>query len=354
MEIKSNIHNYSVIFEDTLEFMDQLKSMPSRVFVLDRKVSEMYPQLTKGVDNNDIILIDAIEENKTLDTVQDLLKKLVARDEKKNLTLISLGGGIIQDITGYAASCLYRGIKWLFIPTTLLAQADSCVGSKTSINFHGYKNVLGGFYPPHKIFLYPGFTDSLPKADYYSGIGEIIKFMLLDDLKQPNFDEIHELVQDLYNKVNRKEGILRSLAVKQSYIKQDEFDSGKRNLFNYGHCFGHALETASSYEVPHGIAITIGMMFSNRVSKERNWLSQTTYTQLNERLFSPNIPISLKRQWFDKDQLLTALKNDKKRVGKDLTIILPSSDNIEAVKVNDMTAEEFTSTLSLFIEEIFE
>jgi 3-dehydroquinate synthase len=353
MKIKSNIHDYIVSFENSFEFVDDLINMSARVMVLDRNINALYPNLTKGVDQNDVILLDATEQNKTLDSVQFLLKELVKRDEKRNLTLISFGGGIIQDITGYAASCLYRGVKWIFVPTTLLAQADSCVGSKTSINFEGYKNVLGGFYPPHQIHLYPGFLDSLSKTDYYSGIGEIIKFLLLDDFKQPDFDEIHGLVKTLYDNQDRQTAIRRSLEVKQSYINQDEFDSGKRNLFNYGHCFGHALETSSEYVVPHGIAITIGMVFANMLARERNWLSNQIYEQLNKQLLLPNIPIQLERQWFDNETLVNALKNDKKRVGKNLTIILPSSDKIEAVKVDDMTEEEFAQVLTLFVQEMF-
>jgi 3-dehydroquinate synthase len=352
MHIKSNIHDYTVTFEDSFEFVSKLKAMPSRVFVLDRQVSELYPNLTKDVDPKDIIFIDAIEQNKTLDAVQYLLKELVKRDEKRNLTLISIGGGIIQDITGYAASCLYRGIKWIFVPTTLLAQADSCVGSKTSINFEGYKNILGGFYPPHQIHLCAAFLDSLSKTDYYSGVGEIIKFLLLVDTAKPDFDEIYAIAQDLYQNRNRQKAINRSLAVKQSYINQDEFDSGKRNLFNYGHCFGHALEVSSDFAVPHGIAVTIGMVFANIVSLGRGDLSDKIYRLLNKRLLLPNIPIQLHRKWFDSDILLNALKNDKKRVGKDLTIILPSSDQIDAIKINDLTELEFSRSLTFLIAEI--
>ncbi len=352
MQIKSNIHDYSVFFEDSFDFVEKLKQLPSRVFVLDRNVSELYPHLTKGVDPKDIIFIDATEQNKTLDAVQDLLRQLVTREEKRNLTLISFGGGIIQDITGYAASCLYRGIKWIFVPTTLLAQADSCVGSKTSINFAGYKNILGGFYPPHQIYLCPAFLDSLSKTDYYSGIGEIIKFLLLVDTAKPDFDEIYTIAQDLYQNRHRQQAIERSLAVKQSYINQDEFDSGKRNLFNYGHCFGHALEVSSDFNVPHGIAVTIGMIFANIVSVDRGYLTDETYQLLNKRLFLPNIPIKLDKRWFNSEPLLSALKNDKKRVGKDLTIILPSSDQIDAIKINDLTEAEFSRSLTFLISEL--
>lgn len=352
MKIASNIHNYEVLFESSLDFFDGLIKQSSRVFVFDKKVFNLYPQLSVGIDLKDIILIDSIEENKTLETVQNLLSQLVLRDEKKKLTLISVGGGIIQDITGYAASTLYRGINWVYVPTTFLAQADSCVGSKTSINFEGFKNILGGFYPPHRIHLFPGFIDSLPKVDFYSGVGEVIKFLLLDDIKQPDVDKIQLLVDKLYQGEEYMAAIKQSLLVKKSYIKQDEFDSGKRNLFNYGHCFGHALETSSKYQVPHGIAVTIGMVFANLVALERRLISKDFYHALNVKLLLPNIVIDLKPTWFEKDLILAALKNDKKRTGKNLTVIIPSSDRIEAIKIDDLTEVEFSKVLINLIGEL--
>lgn len=346
IKIKSNIHDYDVTFHTSIDFFASLKSIPSKVVVIDAVVHKLYPQLTEGMDSNDIICIDAIEGNKTLEQVQSLLLKLIARPEKRQLTLISVGGGIIQDITGYAASTLYRGIQWIFVPTTLLAQADSCVGSKTSINFAGYKNILGGFYPPHHVHLCTEFLLSLDKVDFYSGVGEIIKFLLLDDTKEPDFEEIRLLVADLYQQKALQHGIESSLKVKQSYINQDEFDSGKRNLFNYGHCFGHALEVSSNFKVPHGMAVTIGMIFANIVAVKRRWMSEGIYQTLNTTLLLPNIAITLSADWFDHSILLDALKNDKKRVGTDLTLILPNSDKIAAVKIHDLSETEFSDALS--------
>jgi 3-dehydroquinate synthase len=346
MKINSNIHNYEVIFQSSLSFFAELAAMPAKVLVMDRSIYNLYPKLSQGIDAYDLVLIDANEENKSLESVQSLLRQLVNRDEKRNLTLISVGGGIVQDITGYAAATLYRGINWIFVPTTLLAQADSCVGSKTSINFAGFKNILGGFYPPHQIHLCPEFIHSLPKVDFYSGVGEIIKFLLLDDLKEPDLDEIEGIVHDLYLGKNYQYAIERSLAVKQSYINQDEFDSGKRNLFNYGHCFGHALEVSSNYQVPHGIAVTIGMVYANLVALQRNLISDSFYQQLNQRLLLVNIPLEIKKDWLEQQKLLAALKNDKKRVGKDLTMIILSSDKVEAVKIDDLREDEFSHALT--------
>lgn len=352
LEIQSNIHNYQVSFIDSADFLQPWLDLPYKVFVLDRKVYQAYPQLFAEIPQDCLYLLDAEEGNKNLQQVQELLAFLSRQPGKKQLTLISFGGGIVQDITGFAASTLYRGIRWLFVPTTLLAQADSCVGSKTSLNFNGFKNILGGFYPPHQVVIWPGFLASLPKQDQYSGVGEIIKFLLLDDREQVNIDKIAGYAQQVLAGEQVNQAIRASLAVKQYYIAEDEFDTGKRNLFNYGHCFGHALEYASEYRIPHGIAVTIGMLFANLVALQRAWISDDFYQQLKLRLLLPNIPMALHGDDFGYDALLSALKNDKKRVGKDLTLILPSSDKMQAVKINDLTEAEFNRAYQALTAEL--
>ncbi len=159
-----------------------------------------------------------------------------------------------------------------------LAQADSCIGSKTSLNFETYKNILGGFYPPNKIYIQPEFLNTLTKKDFYSGIGEIIKFALLKEEYPKNFQQIIQTVENLKNNKKMLQAIHKTMAVKKAYIDEDEFDTGKRNLFNYGHCFGHALENSSHYKVPpHGIAVTIGMIYSNIVAFKRGLISKKRY-----------------------------------------------------------------------------
>ncbi len=352
MKIKSNIHDYTVNFEPELTFFEKLSKQDKTVFIVDNNILEHYPQLFTSIDPANLIGFKAVESNKNLDGVTTLYKTLCQRDEKRGLTIVSVGGGIVQDVTGFVASTLYRGVNWIFVPTTFLAQADSCVGSKTSLNFDTFKNIIGGFYPPHEIYLCPEFLHSLPKADFYSGIGEVVKFLLLDDRKIPDIDEIKSLVDSLVQREQILDAIKMSLSVKQSYIAQDEFDGGKRNLFNYGHCFGHALESASDYAVPHGIAVTVGMMVANQVALQRGSISEAFNNKLNQELFLPIVPIAFQHDFFDADKIIAALKNDKKRVGNELTMIIPSSDIIDAVKVNDVKAGEVTRAMDTVIREL--
>ena len=350
LKLNSNIHNYEVIFKKDLSFLNKLTQLEKKVFIIDKNVYKLYKNEFKDIDKNELYLFYAIEKNKTLKSVEKIYRFLAKFNAKKNITIISIGGGITQDVTGFVASTLYRGINWIFIPTTFLAQADSCIGSKTSLNFKTYKNIIGGFYPPHKIYVAPNFLKTLTKKDFYSGIGEVIKFALLEEKYPKDIKAIVDKIENLKNGKNELKVIKGTMAIKKRYIDEDEFDTGKRNLFNYGHCFGHALENSSKYKIPHGIAVIIGMIFANIVSLNRKLISEKKYKQLNEKLFLPNIHIKLKKGYFNKNILLESMKNDKKRVGKDLTIILPKDDNIRAIKVNDFSFDEFNKSYNHLLE----
>lgn len=345
LEIHSNIHPYTVQFEENLDFIKDLFLNENSAFVIDRIVYSLYSDIFKMIHAENLFLFDALEENKTLESVTQIYQFLASKQAKKNLTLISIGGGITQDVSGFVASTLYRGLQWIFIPTTFLAQADSCIGSKTSLNFETYKNILGGFYPPHKIYVSPTFLTTLSPKDYYSGIGEVIKFALLEESYPKNFHVILNELNHLYSHSHQLEAIYKTMTIKSAYIKEDEFDTGKRNLFNYGHCFGHALETASHYEIPHGTAVVIGMIFANYVALQRNLISSNLVAFLLENFFKPAIIISLAKKYFSYDSLLAAMKNDKKRIGKDLTIIIPTDDDMRAIKINDLYENEFKQAL---------
>lgn len=345
LEIKSNIHSYTVYFEQNLDFLEKLIAINHSVFMIDQIVYTLYFDFFKTIAPENLYLFDAKEEYKTLESVTSIYEFLASKNAKKNLTLISIGGGITQDVSGFVASTLYRGIKWIFIPTTFLAQVDSCIGSKTSLNFQSYKNILGGFYPPHCIYVAPKFLETLDLKDYYSGIGEVIKFALLEECYPKNFDGILQQINHLHAQTHQLDAIHKTMAIKSAYIKEDEFDTGKRNLFNYGHCFGHALETASSYRIPHGIAVTIGMIFANYIAVNRNLLSETMSNFITQKLLKPSIFISLSKEDFGYESLLSAMKNDKKRIGSGLTMIIPIDDEIRATKIDDLSEEEFAYAL---------
>lgn len=346
LRIESNIRDYDVIFEKTLDFLEDFKKIDNSVLIIDRNVYELYKEQFKSSEPENIFLFDAIEENKTFDYVKVIYDFLISKAVKRNLTIISIGGGITQDITGFVASTLYRGVNWIFVPTTFLAITDSCIGSKTSLNYEKYKNLIGTFYPPQKIHINTDFLKTLKELDFYSGIGETIKFQLMKEEYPKNFSGVSETIKRAVDDQDaRLEIIHDNMRVKLDYMAGDEFDLGRRNLLNYGHCFGHALETSSDYYVPHGIAVNIGMIFANLLSMSRGLVSEKDAEYVNTHILLPNIPLKLRLQDFDENVLLESMKNDKKRVGKYLTIIIPDAE-FRMIKVDDVSDDEFRKTLT--------
>ncbi|MGB4065212.1 MAG: iron-containing alcohol dehydrogenase [Azonexus sp.] len=350
VRIPSRIHDYDVHIGADLSPLAGLIADGKTVFVVDAEIAQRYAAAFSGLPAERLLCLPARESLKNLETVMQIYRFLLTFDIKRQLHLVSVGGGIIQDVSGFAASTLYRGIHWTFFPTTLLAQADSCVGSKTSLNFDEYKNTLGSFYPPQQVFICTDFLKTLPAQAIDSGVGEIIKFLLLTDLEKPSLIKIAALLEEVRQE-NYLAAIYETHLVKKSYIQQDEFDVGKRNLFNYGHCFGHALEATSDYAVPHGVAVTIGMWFANILSVERGYLSASLHQHLRDVFFRPNINVPVTQDYLAAEAIIAALKRDKKRVGSALTMILLVNDGMGSAKVDDIQPEEVARALILFGKE---
>ena len=242
-----------------------------------------------------------------------LLKKLLSITQKKNTTLIVIGGGIIQDISCFISSVLFRGIKWVYYPTTLLSQADSCIGSKSSINFQFKKNLIGTFNPPDSIYVNFNFLNSLNQKDINSGIGEILKCAIIKN-KSKFIKEKDRYIKLILENKEMNNFIIHSLLIKKKIVELDEFDQGPRKIMNYGHTFGHALEAVSKYKIPHGIAITIGMDLANFISKELGFITNIDFNRMHEVLFLNYKNFS--KIEIDLSDYFNKLSNDKKNTEK--------------------------------------
>lgn len=352
IKLQSKLREYEVHFLDENSLQGALENFSDCIYVIDSNVWHIYGDTYfKDLPRADLIVFPVSEERKCLKSVEDLYEKFTERSAKKNMTLVSIGGGIVQDVTGFTASTLYRGINWVFVPTTLLAQADSCIGSKTSLNFKGFKNLAGTFYPPSQILIHTPFLKSLEKADYLSGLGEVAKLHVMGGEAMTS-----QIIEQLPLLLQRKQDVLEnaiinSLQVKQNYMEGDEFDAGKRNLLNFGHCFGHALESMSNYSVPHGSAVVLGMIFANIVSKNRGLLSVNTCKLLNTKLLGKLVinPVDLEHMGYG--GILKAMRQDKKRVGEGLVIVL-MKDGHSFEKVVDFSEIELSETLEEFTNSL--
>jgi 3-dehydroquinate synthase len=318
LDIKSKISDYKLGFVDSLETIHALIDQDNTITIIDSNVNELYPVLQRQAN----IILDSHEDAKTLKGSEILLKAL--KDKKANIktTLVVIGGGILQDLVGFCASIYCRGIDYILVPTTLLAQTDSCVGGKTSINLDNRKNLLGTFYPPKEIIIYTKFLETLPNLDYLSGMGEIYKFHIL----QNNINQF-----DIENNIEPM--ILDGLTYKIDILSRDEFDKGERRFLNYGHTFGHALESISNHKIPHGIGVVLGCMIATRIAKKLQHDIQNYSTIIAKGIYLIHkSKLELQREWFNINSLLEIVKSDKKSTGQ-LTMVLvnhePFLQNIE-------------------------
>lgn len=354
MIIHSTFKNYNLSICQQKNFISELIGDENGFFVVDSLVYDLYKEnILRNIDSTKIILVKAIEENKTIDTVLNICEAMTKLPQKRNIHLISVGGGIIQDITGLVANILYRGIKWTFIPTTLLAACDSCIGGKTSLNYKNYKNLLGTFYPPDNIIVYPAFFRTLTERDFCSGLGEVVKFNVLRGKER-----IEQLENDIDRLLNRDEEtledyILSSLNFKKTFIEKDEFDHGARINLNFAHTFGHAIESVSKYEVPHGTAVAMGMIVANSISVSRN-IFDVSVQDAVEALVKKIIVIKYDFKNVEIADIIDAIRKDKKQVNDNITAIL-LDNNMELNRVNDITEKEIEDGfkyLMAFLEEI--
>ncbi len=326
LEIQSYRGSYTVQFREGIFSEFSTFDLAKKVFIIDSKVAELYADQLKRVLNSKCCLqIEATEENKSLSQFTSYIEQLASLGIRRGDTLVAVGGGIIQDITCFLAATLFRGLDWIFYPTTLLAQADSCIGSKSSINVGALKNLLGTFTPPKQILIDPLVLKTLTLTELRSGVGEMLKIHIVDG--PHSFDQIAADYDRLFMETScLLRSIYGSLKIKKKFIEKDEFDCGIRNVLNYGHSFGHAIETATQFAIPHGIAVTLGMDMANDISMRLGITSQKNVDRMRPVLRKnyadfDGFPIPF-------DLFLTSISKDKKNSHDKLGLILPDQDGI--------------------------
>jgi 3-dehydroquinate synthase len=293
-------------------------------FLVDARVAELYErQLGPVLASPSVYRLHATEANKSIEAMPAAVRHLVGKGLRRGQTLAAIGGGITQDVTCFLAATMLRGVDWVFAPTTLLAMADSCVGSKSSINGGGAKNVLGTFTPPKRIILSAAFLKTLEDVDVRSGVGEMLKVHAIEG--PASFDKIAADYPRLFTDPAIMTSYLRrSLEIKKPIVEADEFDTGPRLVMNYGHSFGHALESATEFAIPHGIAVTIGMDLANFTAAKLGLGDMSHYLRMRPTLAAnwrgyEKVPVPLV-------EFLAALSKDKKNSAKALGLILPGAD----------------------------
>jgi len=318
--VRSIFREYEVHFEDDFAARLATQLHKGDVIVVDEIVNDLYAnRLDRFLVDTIYVVIRATEEQKSYDQLNRVLESLIEKGFRKNHRLIAIGGGITQDVTGFIASILYRGVEWMYYPTTLLAQCDSCIGSKTSINFGKYKNQVGTFYPPSEVIIDLNFLNTLPKDAILSGLGEMIHYFLVSS--EADFRRMKaEYAKSLKDRNTLKSLLARSLEIKRALVEVDEFDRKERQVFNYGHSFGHAIESATDYAIPHGIAVSFGMDIANFLSSRLGYISEDLRQDIRELLAWNWGSTDLRRMALP--DFVATLQKDKKNIGADVNVIL--------------------------------
>lgn len=272
----------------------------------------------------DSIILPAGEETKSFANLEKLLDKILCLQPERNVTLIALGGGVIGDITGFAASILLRGVDFVQIPTTLLAMVDSSVGGKTGINTKQGKNLVGSFYQPRLVLADLSLLRTLPEREFLAGYAEIVKYALICDAKM--FDDLQTNIIAHDDFENLQKLVIKSCSIKAEIVSADEKESGKRALLNLGHTFAHAMEAEMGYDgrLLHGEAVAVGLVMALRFSAKLGLCSGKDADRVEEHLFSvglPTSPLKISRN-FRAVKLLEHMYQDKKVKDGKLVFVL--------------------------------
>jgi len=319
INIDSSMHAYEVKIGS--RFADYI--LPNNSVIL---ADAMFIDLLNGIKFPKLF-IESLEQNKSLETCIDVLEQLNTLGANKSTTLVVLGGGIIQDIATLVSSLYMRGIKWVYFPTTKMSQLDSCIGGKSSINLRGKKNLVGNIYPPTSIHHDFTFDLTLSKPALASGYLEAIKISFAHS--ESGFLQHLKLTQNYEHILEIQTLELTELVISQKkrFIEQDEFDRGIRQLLNFGHTFGHALESASNYLIQHGLAIGLGMIMAinHPISQKSERTKKLEIAIWNILRFagsgSVNSVFNIKE-----DDFISAFLSDKKHKDGNFSIIVPSAD----------------------------
>lgn len=320
LDIFSDKDTYELLFNLEQSKIHSILSN-TKIIAIDRVVWNLYKDKL-NIDDEKVIFIDALEDKKRPNEALELCEQFMLKGVKRKDTIVAIGGGITQDLVTFATSILFRGIKWIWLPTTLLAQADSCIGGKSSLNYKSWKNIIGNFYPPSQIIVQDEFLNTLSDTDIRSGIGEILKVHMLSG-KEAAQRVIEQVAKYKEDRSVLSDMIFNSLKLKNHILKIDPLDQGLRLKMNYGHSFGHALESATNFGIPHGIAVTIGLDMANYVAYKTDKLTTIEFNTLHSVL-SSNIKTSDFVE-FDFIHFISALKNDKKNDSENYNLIIPIS-----------------------------
>lgn len=363
-ELKSNCmpvskdgkFSYNILFEDSFadlpEAMADLELETHKICIVsDSNVGPLYAETVKAELEKicsvcEIFTFPAGEENKNLEFVQKLYTFLIEQHFDRKDLLVALGGGVVGDLTGFTAATYLRGIRFIQIPTTLLAQVDSSIGGKTGVDFSRYKNMVGAFYMPKLVYMNLQTLSTLPERQFYAGMGEVLKSALIKDGMFYGW-----IINSLYEIYDKDPETIRLMIynccnIKRMVVEKDPTEQGDRALLNLGHTIGHAVEKAKNFELLHGECVALGIVAAAFISYKREMLTFDEYYEIRDMFVPFNLPITIED--VDPEEILKLTKSDKKMEAGRIKFILLKKIG-KAVIDHTVTDEE----LRMGIHEIY-
>lgn len=330
--IKTELGESKLLLGESINNLSRYLLDSKVVVITDSNVREHYEDFFP--EEADVIEIGLGEKNKTIETLQYIFDKFIEFEVDRSSFIVGIGGGIVCDITGFAASIYMRGLKFGFVSTTLLSQVDASIGGKNGVNFRGFKNMIGVFNQPAFVICDFNMLMTLPEEEYIAGFAEIIKhalirnndmFLFLEenvkDAREYDLKVIHRLVYD-------------SLVIKSDVVSKDEKESGLRRLLNFGHTIGHAIEKSTG--VIHGYAVSVGMALASKISEKYGYISKNDVKRIEDIIRAFGLPVEMP---FDKKEVVQYMLRDKKREKQVINFVFLNKigdAKFEAIAVNKL------------------
>lgn len=333
--INTNSGRSNILIGESLQNLQRYVPAARPIIITDVNVGKLFHLDSMAAE---VIIIGTGEEIKTLATVEDIYSQLISWGADRSAFIVGIGGGIVCDIAGFVASTYLRGVRFGFVATTLLAQVDAAIGGKNGVNFEGYKNMVGLFQQPEFVICDPEVLKTLPQKEIACGLAEIVKHAAIAD---PDlFAYLEQHAEDILELESRavKKVVSASVRIKASIIRRDETEKGERRILNFGHTFGHAIEFATG--VPHGEAVSLGMVHASNLSFKRGLLTDAENQRLRALLNDLHLPTRFNPKT---EGVAEAIGKDKKRA--DVRIHFVLLNGIGNAVVEQIAVEELKETL---------
>lgn len=284
------------------------------IVITDSNVGRLYEERLEDYEK---VIIGIGEEGKTLTTVKSIYQKFLESKVDRTYFVLGVGGGIVTDVTGFSAATYMRGLQFGFVPTTLLGQVDASIGGKNGVNFNGFKNMIGTIKQPEFCLIDFTFLNTLPREEVISGMAEIMKCGVISDRNLfKHLENNHREIMS-FRRPELEKAVTSAISVKVKTVKIDETENWERMKLNFGHTVGHAVEKVS--KIPHGNAISIGMIAASRLSLSKGLLTIDEFERIKTLLVKLGLPVRIRA---DSEEVFQAISNDKKRRGGSINMVL--------------------------------